>query len=144
MGVLEERFALALHTTARVWRQVLDKRMKDLGISQSGWMAITSVARSRVPMSQIELANELGVEGASMVALLDRLEKSGLIVREPSSSDRRVKLVMLTEEGNALYLQVRNKVTTFRNELLRDIEPKKLLAAAELLESLQQMLESPT
>ena len=141
MSNIEERFSYSLHTTARTWRQALDKRMKDLGISQSGWMTIALVAKAAKPLSQIELANALGVEGPSMVAMLDRLMKGGFITREPSATDRRVKLVMLTDAGTALYNKVITKASVFRTELLKDIDPEQLRVATELLERLQDLLE---
>ncbi|AIY42150.1 Transcriptional regulator [Collimonas arenae] len=142
MKTLEERFSVALHSTARSWRQVLDRRMKDLGISQAGWMTVAMVAKAKQPQSQISLANDLGIEGPSMVAMLDRLVKAGLITREPSPTDRRIKLVVLTEDGHALYRQVNSKATALRTELLRDIDPDQLLLATSLLERLQAVLES--
>ena len=141
MSDIDERFSYALHTTARVWRQALDRRMKDLGVSQSGWMAIALAAKSSRPQSQIELANAMGIEGPSMVAVLDKLSKDGFITREPSPTDRRVKLVMLTEAGMALHSQVKSKATTFRKEFLRDVDPQKLQQATELLEQVQAMLD---
>ena len=72
-----------------------------------------------------------------MVAMVDRLVKAGLVVREPSTTDRRVKRVVLTAAGNLLYERVRAEAAAFRQQLLADMEPKKLLAATELLESLQ-------
>lgn len=141
MSNIEERFSYALHTTARTWRQALDSRMKDLGISQAGWMTIALIAKSPRPMSQIELANAQGIEGPSMVAMLDRLMKCGLILREPSPTDRRIKLVVLTEAGTALYDKLITKAAVFRKELLIDIDPEKLRVATELLEQLQHLLE---
>ncbi|HWZ48264.1 MAG TPA: MarR family transcriptional regulator [Herbaspirillum sp.] len=141
MSNIEERFSYALHTTARTWRQALDCRMKDLGISQAGWMTIALIAKSQRPMSQIELANAQGIEGPSMVAMLDRLMKCGLILREPSPTDRRIKLVVLTEAGAALYAKLITKAGVFRKELLIDIDPEKLRIATELLEQLQHLLE---
>jgi MarR family transcriptional regulator for hemolysin len=142
MTDIDERFSYALHTTARMWRAALDDRMKDLGISQSGWMAIALIAKKDRPQSQIELANALSIEGPSMVAMLDRLAKGGLITREPSPTDRRVKLVMLTDAGAMLYSKVKSKATVFRKELLRDIDPEQLRQATVLLEQLQSMLEA--
>lgn len=141
MSDINERFSYALHTTARVWRQALDRRMKDLGVSQSGWMAIALAAKSSRPQSQIELANAVGIEGPSMVAILDKLSKDGLITREPSPTDRRVKLVMLTEAGMELHSRIKSNATTFRKEFLREVDPKKLQQATELLEQLQAMLD---
>ncbi len=142
MSRLEERFSKALHTTARSWRQTLDLRLKDLGIGQAGWMTVALVAKADAPLSQIELANNLGIEGPSMVAMLDRLVKAGLVVREPSPTDRRVKLVVLTEAGSALYGKVKVKADEFRKELLSNIDPAQLRLATELLEQLEHALKS--
>ena len=143
MSDLEERFAYALHNTARGWRQALDRRLKYLGVSQASWLTSAAGARARWPLSQSELADRLAVEGATMVAMIDRLVKSGLVVREPSTTDRRVKRVVLTEAGNALYEKVRSEAEAFRHELLAGIDPSRVEAAAVLLEQLHGLLEIP-
>jgi MarR family transcriptional regulator, transcriptional regulator for hemolysin len=142
MSDVEERFSGALHNTSRAWRQALDRRLKYLGVSQASWMTIAVAAKARSPLSQSELADKLAVEGATMVAMVDRLVKAGLVIREPSTTDRRVKRVVLTQAGNLLYDKVREEAAAFRQELLAGIDSKKLLAATELLESLQGVLET--
>jgi MarR family transcriptional regulator for hemolysin len=139
---LEERFSGALHNTSRAWRQALDRRLKYLGVSQASWMTIAVAAKARQPLSQSELAESLGVEGATMVAMVDRLVKAGFVIREPSTTDRRVKRIVLTQTGNLLYDKVRTEAATFRKELLANVDPKKLLAATELLESLEGTIEA--
>ena len=99
-------------------------------------------AKAREPLSQSELAQSLGVEGATMVAMVDRLVKAGLVTREPSATDRRVKRVVLTADGGLLYDKVRTEAIAFRKELLANIDPKKLLAATELLEGLQHLIDT--
>ena len=142
MNELEERFAGALHNASRAWRQALDRRLKYLGVSHASWMTIAVAAKARAPLSQSELADRLGVEGATMVAMVDRLVKAGLAVREPSTTDRRVKRVALTEAGNLLFDKVRAEATAFRKEVLADMDPKALLIATELLEGLQGIIDS--
>jgi MarR family transcriptional regulator, transcriptional regulator for hemolysin len=142
MTDLEERFSSALHNASRAWRQALDRRLKYLGVSQASWMTIAVTAKAREPLSQSELAHRLGVEGATMVAMVDRLVKAGLVTREPSATDRRVKRVVLTADGGLLYDKVRTEAAAFRKELLANIDPKKLLAATELLESLQDIIDT--
>ena len=142
MSDVEERFSGALHNTSRAWRQALDRRLKYLGVSQASWMTIAVAAKARSPLSQSELADKLAVEGATMVAMVDRLVKAGLVIREPSTTDRRIKRVVLTEAGNLLYDKVREEAAAFRQELLAGIDAKKLLAATELLERLQGVLET--
>jgi len=141
MPDLEERFADALHSTARAWRQAVDRRLKSLGLSQASWMTIAVAAKARAPLSQSELADKLGVEGATMVAMVDRLVKAGLVVRQASKTDRRVKRVVLTDAGSRLFDTVRAVAVDVRRELLADIDAKKLALATELLETLQRLIE---
>jgi MarR family transcriptional regulator, transcriptional regulator for hemolysin len=142
MSDLQERFSGALHNTSRAWRQALDRRLKYLGVSQASWMTIAVAAKARGPLSQSELADRLAVEGATMVAMVDRLVKAGLVNREPSTTDRRVKRIVLTEAGNLLYGRVLTEAAAFRKELLADLDPKKLLIATEFLEGLQGIIET--
>jgi MarR family transcriptional regulator for hemolysin len=142
MGGLEERFADALHNTARAWRLAVDRRLKSLGVSQASWMTIAVAAKARTPLSQSELADRLAVEGATMVSMVDRLVKAGLVLRELSATDRRVKHIVLTEAGNRLYARVRAEAAAVRKELLAEVDPKQLLVAAELLEKLQGIIEA--
>ncbi len=142
MNTMDERFSSALHSTARAWRQGLDRRLKHLGISQAGWMAIAVAAKAKTPLSQSELADKLGVEGATMVAMIDRLVKADLVIREPSLTDRRVNHIALTEAGNRLYAKLRAEAETFRREILAGIDPRQIEVATALLEHLQGILEA--
>ena len=138
----EERFANALHGTARAWRQAIDRRLKYLGMSQASWMTIAVAANAREPLSQSELADSLGVEGATMVAMVDRLVKAGLVKREPSTADRRIKRVVVTEAGYRLFGTVKTEAALVRKELLAQLDPQKLEAAADVLEALQGIIEA--
>ena len=142
MSDLEERFSDALHSTSRSWRQAVDRRLKYLGVSQASWMTIAIAAKARSPLSQSELADKLGVEGATMVAMIDRLVKAGLVVREASTTDRRVKRVVLTPAGLKIYDKVKAEALALRKELLANTDPKKLLVATEFLESLRGIIET--
>jgi len=136
-----ERFSAALHGSARLWRLALDKRLKHLGIGQSGWMTIAMIAKADAPMSQRALADLVGVEGPSMVSMLDRLERDGFVTRAPCPNDRRVKLAHLTDAGRTVYSEVRKEAEAFRTRLLADLDPATLAAAATLLETLRTRIE---
>jgi MarR family transcriptional regulator for hemolysin len=142
LNKLEERFAGALHSTARAWKAAVDRRLKYLGLSQASWTTVTAVAKAGEPLSQIELANRLGVEAATMVAMIDRLVKAELVAREASPHDRRVKLVVLTDAGLQMFAKVKAEADAFRNELLANVDANQLLIATELLEHLQRVAES--
>lgn len=142
MASVEERFSAALHNAARAWRLAIDRRLKDLGMSQASWLTIAVAAKAKQPLPQIELANRVGVEGATMVAMLDRLAKAGLVERVASPTDRRVKLVQLTPSGTELYGKVRVEAAAVRRSLLAGVEPGLLLKATELLEGLLVSVEA--
>jgi DNA-binding MarR family transcriptional regulator len=76
-----------------------------------GLFSLLILARSNPGIAQIELGTHLGVDKASIVALLDRLERAGLIERRRSTRDRRRQGIFLTEAGTgeleALMVQVR-------------------------------------
>jgi MarR family transcriptional regulator for hemolysin len=76
-----------------------------------------------------------------MVAMIDRLVKAGLVVREASTTDRRVKRVILTPAGVKIYDKVKAEAVALRKELLADTDQKKLLIATELLEGLQGIID---
>ena len=139
---IEERFSVALHSTARNWRLGLDRRLKFLGLSQAGWMTVTKVAKAGKPMSQTELANAVGVESATMVTMLDRLVRGGLVERQPSTTDRRIKLISLTEAGKATYGKVRAEANLYRRQLLAGLDAADLEQAALLLEKIGETIEA--
>src|SRR5260370_20080471 len=126
MSDLEERFSNALHSTSRSWRQAVDRKLKYLGVSQASWMTIAIAAKARSPLSQSELADKLGVEGATMVAMIDRLVKAGLVMREASTTDRRVKRVILTPAGDKIHDKGKAEAEALRYELLAATPLKKI------------------
>lgn len=139
---LEERFARALHGAARAWRHAIDRRLKSLGMSQASWMTIAVAAKSATPLSQSEIAHELGVEAATLVAMVDRLVKAGLVVRQASKADRRIKRIVITEAGLRLYDIVRREAAELRHELLAQADPASLRLVSEFLEAIAGRLES--
>jgi MarR family transcriptional regulator for hemolysin len=141
---LSERFTRALQAGGRAWRLALERQLKACGLTPAGWSAMAALAemqRDRAP-SQTELAQQLGVDGATLVATIDRLAAAGLIARNPSPHDRRVKLVVLTQQGDELAQKVRAQADALRRAALARLDPGEVAVATAVLEQLQQVLES--
>jgi len=66
-----------------------------------GLFSLLVLVRANPGIAQIELGTHLGVDKASIVALLDRLESAELIARKRSTRDRRRQGIFLTSGGNA-------------------------------------------
>lgn len=62
-------------------------------------LAVLLTLSGREPASQQQAARSLGVDRTTMVALLDALERKGLVARHPDAEDRRRNIVGLTASG---------------------------------------------
>ncbi len=133
-----EEFGLLLSETAHTWRNRLDARLKPLGLSQSGWLVLIHLDRHGDGLSQRELAEHIGVEGPSLVGVLDRLEAGGHIERRVMAHDRRAKGVYRTAQGMATTIEIRQIATQLRRELLNGFDPSRLAECMTLLQQLKQ------
>jgi MarR family transcriptional regulator, transcriptional regulator for hemolysin len=137
---LDERFENALRRTAAAWRQAVDRRLRHLGMSRVSWLTIAAATQACAPLSQSNLADTLAISRASMVHTIDRLVKNGLVKRESSASDRRLKRIVVTEAGARLYSLLKGEVAAVRRQMLAIVELEKLVHLTELLETLQEPL----
>lgn len=142
MNPQELNFSRLLHLTAHAWRQAIDRRMKDDGLSMSSWMAVATIALQEAPISQKELAQALGLEDASVVPLIDRLVKQQLVERVQPEEDRRKRLLHVTPQGNQLYLKLKIEADSLRAELLADINHDELAITQRVLQRLLKATEA--
>src|SRR6059036_2525974 len=62
------------------------------------------------PLPMSRLAATLSCDASNVTGLVDRLESRGLVHRQPSSRDRRVKVLQLTPTGSRLRAQLLRRV----------------------------------
>ena len=94
------RLGLALAEVSRLWRHVLDGRLKPLGLSTARWVALVNLSAHPEGMTQNALALRVGIKGSTLVRQLDLLEADGWVVRRAQPGDRRVKRVLLTPKAH--------------------------------------------
>ena len=63
-------------------------------------------------LSMRQLARRLGCDNSYVTPLVDALEKRGLAVRQPHPTDRRIKVIVLTDRGLDLARRVQLADTT--------------------------------
>jgi MarR family transcriptional regulator for hemolysin len=81
------------------------------------------------------LAEQLAVEGPTLVATIDRLEVTGLMVRVPCEINRRVNLLQLTEPERALFGKIRIQADAFRESTLSQFDSVALRSATKISKS---------
>jgi len=72
----------------------------------------------------------------TLVRLLNRLEREGLLVRRPLGGSNRAKTVVLTRKGRRESAAMNAVVTRERAEFLQDVDEQRLTAALGLLDEL--------
>jgi MarR family transcriptional regulator, lower aerobic nicotinate degradation pathway regulator len=73
----------------------------DFGVTPVQFAALQAVAR-QPGIDQRSLAKAIGFDTSTIGGVIDRLEVRGLMQRNASPDDRRVRLLMLTPEGESL------------------------------------------
>ncbi|WP_417833328.1 MarR family winged helix-turn-helix transcriptional regulator [Thalassospira xiamenensis] len=126
-----------LMRVARCWRREIDSTLQSHGLSQTMVMPLIVLNRAAGPVRQGLIADEIGVEGPSLVRVIDVLERDGLISRVCDLSDRRAKMVALTAAGKDKAAEIEIILADIRNELTADIDPENL---ATTLDVMQQLL----
>lgn len=138
-GVDQSRFGALLNETARLWRQRLDARLKPLGLSQSQWLVLVKLPTEG--LSQVLLADLVGVEGASLVGLLDRLETNGWVERRINDADRRAKVVLPTTKAVSARARIQAVAASLRAEVLAGFDDDTIGATIDFLATVRERLE---
>jgi DNA-binding MarR family transcriptional regulator len=73
------------------------------------------------PKGMAEMCGVLGVERSSLTGLVDRAERSGLVVRQSDPADRRAVKVALTEDGDRAACEFHEQITSRLADLLDDL-----------------------
>lgn len=82
---------------------VLNNRaLAEFGLKERSY-SVLALANSELEPTQREMAEFLSLDPSQIVALIDELEKRGLVLRAPGKLDRRAKIVSATAEGSALF-----------------------------------------
>ncbi len=62
------------------------------------------------PRKMSELAQALFCDNSNVTGIVDRLEERGLVRREAAEGDRRVKLLVLTKEGERMRVEITKRM----------------------------------
>ena len=62
------------------------------------------------PRKMSELAQVLFCDSSNVTGIVDRLEERGLVIREAAKGDRRVKLIVLTKEGERMRAEITKRM----------------------------------
>ena len=130
-------FGFRLGRLSRWWRGQIDERLKPLGLTQARWIVLVNLRRGGEGMLQKDLARFVGVEGPTLVRVLDYLERKKLIERRADASDRRAKSVHLTDQGHESLRQIDSIANELRARLLDGIDDRELQTCLSVFERIR-------
>ncbi len=99
-----------------------------------GQFGVLSVVAGNPGLSQTQLGNALGIDRSTVVAVIDRLEGRGLVLRTPSPNDRRSHALQLSPDGARLLERLEEMVRAHERHISRDLSPEDQRQLLRLLE----------
>jgi len=105
----------AMHDSARLMRKRFEQRARHVGLTRSQWQVLAMLAIHE-GIHQKGLADLLELESITLVRLLDKMAKRGLIERRSHPTDRRFSLLYLTEQAHPLLELMRGMGQATRQE----------------------------
>ncbi|AYG58894.1 MarR family winged helix-turn-helix transcriptional regulator [Rhizobium jaguaris] len=142
LNALQRIFTANLLTTGRQWRRVVDLELSSYGISEAAAAPLLWIGRLGGGVRQVVLATHVGIEGPSLVRLLDQLENMDLVVRKDDPTDRRAKGLWLTAEGEVLASRMEDALDALRGNILANVDQADIEAAIRVLKAFEEF-EAP-
>ena len=121
----------------RQWRKIAREAAAQHGVSEAASAPLLWIERLGTNVRQTVLADAVGIEGASLVRLLDELQAHDLITREPDPTDRRANAVNLTDAGWAVVREVNDALTALRLGVFISVPRKDMEAAMRVFAAIE-------
>jgi MarR family transcriptional regulator, transcriptional regulator for hemolysin len=136
-----ESFGLSLLQIGRLWRQAADAAIAGGVFPDAGWRPLLYLYRAGgEPLRQKDLAALIGMEGPSLVPLLDSLTAAGLVRRVEDPQDRRARRLSLTPAGEAIATRIQSRLVALEQDILSGLGEAELRTTAATLARMAEAL----
>lgn len=133
LHTLRRAVSSTLVVAARKWRRTTDDALSAYNVSEACAAPLLTAGRLGEAVRQVTLAEHVGIEGPSLVRLLDQLCAAGLVRRDEDPDDRRAKTISLTDEGRAVTARMEDDLRTLRARVLKSVTRADLEATLRVL-----------
>src|ERR1700753_616075 len=130
---IHAELGLLITRLGRLWRREADLALAAHGLSQATAHPLRVLSGRGKFLRQGALADELGIEGPSLVRLIDLLQAEGLVERREDPTDRRAKTLYVTALGEAKVSEINRVLTRVRADLMRGISGDDLITTFTVL-----------
>ena len=99
----------------------LTAALEEVGVSPRAHSVLATAMTGE--LTQTEIARAVGLDKTTMVVTVDELEAAGLAERRPSSSDRRARVIVVTEAGEQAAREAEKVLDRVRDDVLSSLDP---------------------
>ena len=130
-------FTSMLIRAGRTWRRAADEVVRAHGLSEATAIPLIFIGRLGGEPRQNALAEAIGIEGPTLVRLLDQLCGARLVERREDPRDRRAKMLRLTERGGELVAAIEADFAALRERLFAGVSDEDVQASLRVFRALQ-------
>ncbi|MCM0605769.1 MAG: MarR family transcriptional regulator [Xanthomonadaceae bacterium] len=123
-GLMGHEMGYLLSETASIMRDKLAEGIDSFGIPPRSIQVLT-VLEAQDGMTQQSLGQITRLDRASMVLLIDILEKAGLVERTSHPTDRRCHILMITKKGRETQKKIATLTEKIQKEFLKSLTKKQ-------------------
>jgi MarR family transcriptional regulator for hemolysin len=113
--------AMLLNQASYALATKMTQELAEVGISPREWCVLTKARTG--DMTQNRVAELAALDRTTMVVTVDALERAGLAERRPSRTDRRARIIAVTDAGERVVAQADAIVAGIYGELLGELPP---------------------
>lgn len=128
---------LLLDRVARQLSRDFDHALGLAGGSRPMWLVLLALTINE-QANQRQLADFVGIRGATLTHHLNAMESAGLVTRTRDPENRRSHVVRRTPAGDELFLRLRAAATAFDEQLRRGLSARDLDTLTGLLNRLSE------
>ncbi|HEX3367477.1 MarR family transcriptional regulator [Phenylobacterium sp.] len=129
-----EYFFYLLFQAARQRDLFFDRELAPVGLNLAQWRSLAIIRRLE-SCTMTALARYSTVDRTTLTRAVDQLVSRGLIDRSVPDRDRRQVNLSLTEPGKTIYSQAVNILKEHNQEVLAEVDPKRLREATRALQA---------
>ena len=127
---------------AQIENRIYAEWCKKRGISYSWLLILDMILRATDDIEPAMISDSLFIPRQTITSLLDQMEKSGLIVRERSQTDRRRVNLSLTKKGHETSVGILKELAVHENVIVGEISREKMAVFNEIYADIVSRLKS--
>ena len=121
-----------LHRAAQRMHIVTGEQAEKYGIALRDYIVLSALHKTP-GLTQIELANVLGLDKTTLMSQIDRLERLSLVLRGPDPRDRRARIPVITDTGSDARAQVATASAEVEQNVLAGFDPAQVAIFRQML-----------